>query len=249
MGNYVILFLSLYWGNRSDWASTYQYDETDDPLFRSFMQSGMARVIVTVRPGFEAAVNYYMQTGQIWNGGEVPIIDNELFVSIADELKEIKAVKEGKAWWNVVPTSLTILQAQSIGLTVEKALPENEDYSDFENPDDVPRPENFEISNSQLGVEILEKSASIVGKIEGAEHVPCKIVLKQFNGEIKAIDYKDDNGNYELLNLEPGNYELLLDADNNLPSDRFEIIQGAKAITVELIKDQVLEVNLEVHGS
>lgn len=241
-------FYPYYWGNRSDWASTYQYDETNDPLFRSFMQSGMARVIVTVRPGFEAAVNYYMQTGQIWNGGEVPIIDNELFISIADELKEIKAVKEGKAWYNVVPTSLTILQAQSIGLVVEKALPENEDYSDFENPNDVPRPENFEISNSQLGGAIVEKSASIVGRIRGAENVPCKIVLKQFNGEIIAIDYKDaTTGDFELLNLEPGNYELLLDADNNLPSEQYEVVEGAKAITLELVEDQVLEVNLEVN--
>ncbi|CAM4344097.1 hypothetical protein [Flavobacterium terrigena] len=241
-------FYPFYWGNRSDWASTYQYNETNDPLFRSFMQSGMARVVVTVRPGFEAAVNYYMQTGQIWNGGEVPIIDNELFVSIADELRNTKATKDGKAWWNIVPTSLTILQAQSIGLEVEKALPENEDYSDFENPDDVPRPENFNISNSQLGGASVEKSASIVGRILGADNVPCKIVLKQFNGEIKAIDYKDSTGKYELLNLEPGNYELLLDADNNLRSDQYEIIDGAKAITLELEENQTLEVNLEVHG-
>ena len=31
----------------------------------------MARVVVTVKPGFEDAVNFYMSTGKIWNGGEV----------------------------------------------------------------------------------------------------------------------------------------------------------------------------------
>ena len=45
-------FYPYYWGNKNDWAQLYQYDN-NDPLFRSFMQSGMALVVVTVRPGFE----------------------------------------------------------------------------------------------------------------------------------------------------------------------------------------------------
>ncbi|VXB82613.1 conserved hypothetical protein [Flavobacterium sp. 9AF] len=145
-----------YWGNRSEWATLYQYDDSNDPLFRNFMQAGMARVVVTVRPGFEEAVRYYMQTGQIWNGGEVPVIEDELFMSIVDELREPLGQKEGKAWITRVPTSLTILQADSIGLKVEKALPCNCDdvNSDtFEDPDAIPCNSNFVISNSQLNQE------------------------------------------------------------------------------------------------
>ncbi|NJM78989.1 MAG: hypothetical protein HC854_03990 [Flavobacterium sp.] len=148
-------FYPYYWGKRDNWASLYQYDN-NDPLFRSFMQSGMARVIVTVRPGFEEAVNYYMQTGQIWNGGEVPVIEDELFLSIVDELQQPVGKKEGKAWPTRIPTSLTILQADSIGLKVTKALPYDSDLSDFENPDEVPQPTGFEVTGSQLNTTVAK---------------------------------------------------------------------------------------------
>lgn len=142
-------FYPYYWGARESWANLYQY-ENNDPLFRSFMQAGMARVIVTVRPGFEEAVGYYMQTGQIWNGGEVPVIEDKLFLSIVDELRQPEGQKEGKAWATRIPTSLTILQADSIGLKVDKALPYDENLSDFEDPASVPHSPNFHITGAQM---------------------------------------------------------------------------------------------------
>lgn len=96
--------------------------ENDDPLFRSFLQSGMARVIVTVRPGFEEAVNWYMTTGEIWNGGQVPTIDDPMFLSIVDELRKPAGEVED-VWQSRVPTSLTIIQAGAAGLNVVNALP------------------------------------------------------------------------------------------------------------------------------
>lgn len=142
-------FYPYYWGSRESWPALYQY-ENNDPLFRSFMQAGMARVIVTVRPGFEDAVRYYMQTGQIWNGGEVPVIEDKLFMSIVDELSKPEGQKEGKAWATRLPTALTILQADSIGLKVDKALPYDEDLSDYEDPTSVPHSPNFHITGAQL---------------------------------------------------------------------------------------------------
>jgi hypothetical protein len=142
-------FYPYYWGDRKSWAQLYQYDN-NDPLFRNFMQAGMARAIVTVRPGFEEAVSYYMQTGQIWNGGEVPVIEDKLFMSIVDELRQPKGQKEGKAWATRLPTALTILQADSIGLKVEQALPYNEDLSDFEDPTQVPQSPNFHINETPM---------------------------------------------------------------------------------------------------
>lgn len=130
-----------YWGGKKDWTALYQYDESNDPLFRNFMQSGMARVIATVRPGFEEAVRYFLQTGKIWNGGEVPLIEDELFMSIVEELEEQEGKQEGKAWITRLPTALTILQADSIGLIVEKALPCNceDEINDetYENPEEA----------------------------------------------------------------------------------------------------------------
>lgn len=140
-----------YWGNRNNWADLYQFED-NDAIFRAFMQSGMARVIVTVRPGFEEAVRHFLATGQIWNGGEVPVIDDPLFLSIVDELRSPEATKEGEPWRERIPTALTILQANSIGLKVEKALPcycepdatFNDDLGDICG-------NNFELNNNQIG--------------------------------------------------------------------------------------------------
>jgi hypothetical protein len=154
-----------YWGNRQNWVDLYQSENTD-PLFRNFLQSGMARVIVTVRPGFEDSVQFYLATGKIWNGGEVPVIGDELYLSIVDEMKEPKGKKEGKAWLTRIPTALNILQAESIGLKVAHALPfTTENPDDFEVPSEVITPGkfNFEKNDNLLGVEPGEEQKIITG--------------------------------------------------------------------------------------
>ncbi len=238
-------FYPYYWGDRQDWSQLYQYDN-NDPLFRHFMQAGMARVIVTVRPGFEEAVRYYMQTGQIWNGGEVPVIDDELFLSIVDELRQPEGKKEGKAWPTRLPTSLTILQAQTIGLNVTKALPFDEDLSDFENTEDVPHSNALDITNAEIGGGLNLTSAKLVGRIEGNESIEAKIVLKNIDGSLRNLDYCDESGSWEISGIPAGKYELLLDAEDDFPTDDFEVLEGSKALTVELENDQTLEVNLKL---
>ncbi|CEJ68013.1 hypothetical protein BN1195_00295 [Chryseobacterium oranimense G311] len=144
-----------YWGSKQNWMNLYQSEDID-PLFRAFMQSGMARVVVTVRPGFEEAVQFYMATGKIWNGGEVPVIGDDLYLSIVDEMKEPKGLKQGKAWITRLPTALNILQAESIGLKVKHALPfSTEDPEEFEVPSDVITEEkfNFESNTNLLGIQ------------------------------------------------------------------------------------------------
>lgn len=235
-----------YWGNRQDWASLYNNEESNDPLFRNFMQAGMARVIVTVRPGFEEAVRYYMQTGQIWNGGEVPVIEDELYLSIIDELRQPQGEKLGKAWWTRIPTPLTILQAQSIGLKVTKALPYNDDLSDFENPDEVPQSDQLDFDEALLGNESVVTTARLVGNIGGNEGIESKIVLKRVDGIIQDLTYCDTSGTWELNNLPAGRYELLLDADDDFPSNQFVVMEGSKEQVVELEDGQSIEINLEV---
>ncbi|WP_238639951.1 hypothetical protein [Chryseobacterium elymi] len=152
-----------YWGNRANWGDLYQFDD-NDPVFRAFMQSGMARVIVTVRPGFEEAVRHFLATGQIWNGGEIPVIDDPLFLSIVDELRSPKATKEGEPWREKIPTSLTILQAGSIGLKVEKALPCNcEPGVKFDDELGSICETNFLPNDHLLGVETTEGQKVISG--------------------------------------------------------------------------------------
>ena len=95
------------------------------------MQSGMARVIVTVKPGFEDAVMHYMATGQIWNGGQMPVIGNPLYLSIVDELKEQEYVIE-ESWETVVPTALVALQSSGVAIDAQ-GLPCGDECLDHAN--------------------------------------------------------------------------------------------------------------------
>jgi hypothetical protein len=241
-------FYPFYWGNRDEWGQTYQFEQTHDNLFKSFMQSGMARVIVTVRPGFEEAVRYYMQTGQIWSGGEVPVIGDKMFLSVVDELKKPSGDKRGKAWPTRVPTSMTILQAQSIGLTVTKALPSlDNELSDFENPAEVPQSSQIDIElDAQIGGANPTGIARLVGSITGNQGIEAKIVLKKIDGATQDITYCNTNGTWELNNIPAGRYELFLDANNDFPADTFEVTTGSKQQVVELEDGQVIEIDLTV---
>lgn len=141
----------FYWGDRKKWTDMYQFDD-NDPTFRAFMQSGMARVIITVRPGFEEAVRHFLATGQIWSGGEVPVIDDPMFLSIVDEMRAAVGEKQGEPWREKIPTALTILQADSIGLKVEKALPCNcEPGVKFDDQLGEMCGSNFALNNNQIG--------------------------------------------------------------------------------------------------
>ncbi len=137
-------FYPYYWANRSHWQEMYLSEETD-PLFRNFLQAGMARVIVTVKPGYEDAVQFFMTTGRIWNGGEVPVIGDPMYLSIVDELREPAGKPQGNYWITRVPTTLTILQAGSAGLKVDNALPifPEKDPENCENPTELEKVSAF----------------------------------------------------------------------------------------------------------
>ena len=71
-----------------------------------------------------------METGRIWNGsGLVVDTDDELYLSIVDEMTEIKGFIDGDEWETIVPSDLTIIQAKSAFLE-DEGLPcceENDD--------------------------------------------------------------------------------------------------------------------------
>lgn len=160
-------FYPYYWGSKNEWKDLYQ-SESIDPLFRSFLQSGMARVVVTVKPGFEDVVQFYMSTGKIWNGGEVPVIGDPMYLSIVDEMREPTGEKVGKFWMTRIPTSLNILQAQSIGLEVSEALPFTpENAVDCENPEMLVDPGKFPFKNENALLNGGESSIEIEEVISG----------------------------------------------------------------------------------
>lgn len=116
------LFYPYYWADPCKWIELFQSTDANDPIFQSFLQSGMARVVVPVKVGFEEAVSFFMETGEIWNGGGL-VLDSEsdLYISIVEEMSEIEGFVE-EEWQTTVPTSLTIVQNQSAALD-EGGLP------------------------------------------------------------------------------------------------------------------------------
>ncbi|WP_099098823.1 hypothetical protein [Tenacibaculum agarivorans] len=123
----------FYKAGEEAWVKSFDYENSNDPIFKAFLQSGMARAVVPVRPGFEKAVNWFMNTGEIWNGqGMVTDTEDELYVSVAEEMLNPIGEVEG-TWETRVPTALTILQADSVVLD-EGGLPCNlncDDTSEF----------------------------------------------------------------------------------------------------------------------
>jgi hypothetical protein len=110
--------LPYYWGHPDRWTELYQLEDTD-PLFTNFLQSGSATVTVPVKPGMEKHLMYYIHTGKMWMGGDVPAIDtalnNYLDAELADYDPLADPVEEAR-WKDTVPTSLTVLQQDANGV-------------------------------------------------------------------------------------------------------------------------------------
>jgi hypothetical protein len=83
------LFYPYFWARKCTWEEKLQ-EEADNMLFQRFLRAGYARVSVSVRPGFEGHVNYFLKTKQIWGETGEPPIAGPDFVPIYQEIKEDK---------------------------------------------------------------------------------------------------------------------------------------------------------------
>ncbi len=109
-------FYPYFWGREANWFNRAMLTG-DDPLFAEFLKAGEARVAVPVRPGFEAAVLHFLDTGEIWNGGDVPKIGSALYVSIVQEIEDSQRDPEMTLldqWEVAVPTSLVKLRPDGL---------------------------------------------------------------------------------------------------------------------------------------
>jgi hypothetical protein len=107
------LFYPYMWAKQQRWVDMVAQNDAD-PLFKRFLAAGFARCVAPVRPGYEKALMYFLKTGEIWEGGEPPTINDPLYVSIVDSLKELdhapdEGVPEGDPWEVKLPTSLVML--------------------------------------------------------------------------------------------------------------------------------------------
>jgi hypothetical protein len=104
-----------FWARKQTWADRFRRQDVD-PIFLEFLQAGAARIVAPVRPGFEAAIVHFLETGEIWNGsGSPPPINSPLYVSIVEEISERTGAPQGEIpvgdpWPTVLPTPLVILR-------------------------------------------------------------------------------------------------------------------------------------------
>ena len=106
-----------FWGRHARWITALHLTDPDSD-FAAFLRAGAARVQVPVRPGFERAVAYYCQMGAIWEGNDVPLIGDSLYVPIVEEISaKLGKLDEGVPYpedsvpWEVkIPTSLVVVQ-------------------------------------------------------------------------------------------------------------------------------------------
>jgi hypothetical protein len=105
-----------YWKAKSQWPQAIVL-ENADPAFGDFLRAGSARVVVPVRPGFELAVCHHLGVNPPlpWQAGSPPIIDDEPYLSIAEEIKSAQTpsappVRIDTPWPVRLPTSLIHLQ-------------------------------------------------------------------------------------------------------------------------------------------
>ncbi|WP_131763741.1 hypothetical protein, partial [Actinomadura fibrosa] len=105
------------WGRRARWISALNITDPDAD-FAAFLRAGAARVQVPVRPGFESAVAYFVYTGNIWDGNDVPRINDDLYVPIIDEITTnlgkldngVPYPANSKPWEVIIPTDLVLVQ-------------------------------------------------------------------------------------------------------------------------------------------
>jgi hypothetical protein len=83
------IFYPYFWSNKREWLNLLRTDDVD-PVFAEFLKAGAARVMVPIRRNYEEAVYHFLETdrGCIWDGGDRPHIDQNLYISLVDEIRE-----------------------------------------------------------------------------------------------------------------------------------------------------------------
>lgn len=115
--NVSYIFYPFFWARKNRWLELFNIEDVD-PNFQSFLQAGIVRVVVPVRPGFEAHVEHFRRTGEIWSGAEPPAIGDPDFLSVAAEIQAATGAPGdeepvGDPWDIILPTPLVYLRADN----------------------------------------------------------------------------------------------------------------------------------------
>lgn len=117
------IFHPYYWGKEGDWNKLIKEKSSADYIFQAFLQSGMAKLTLPVKIGYEKAVLYFFDTGKVWMGHDF-LLDSES--DPYNTIDSLRIPEEGDedyeppaTWFTRVPTSLTIIQSSSAPLDAD----------------------------------------------------------------------------------------------------------------------------------
>lgn len=115
-------FYPYYYNPKCGWHKLLQTN-SDDPIFEAFLQSGLAKVMVPVRPQYEKAVMWYLETGEICTEGNLTAeTDDDRYLSLLKELNNSNEAVVIDKWQTRVPSTLTIIQSKSTYLDDTQGL-------------------------------------------------------------------------------------------------------------------------------
>lgn len=108
-----------YWQDKANWAGDAIMDAGADPEHTAFQTAGAARVVVPARVGFEDAVNFFLASGIIWSGSDVPTVDDSAYLAIQEEIADALGAGPGPTQRQALdpirlPTTLIWLQADGV---------------------------------------------------------------------------------------------------------------------------------------
>jgi len=115
--NIMYTYYPYFWGRRARWGELILIQDIS-PQFEEFLKAGAARVVVPVRPGFEAALAHYHETGDVWMGEDIPDMFSPKYVSIIQEIKARNFAPEDEIlveeWDVTLPTTLVVLKKDAV---------------------------------------------------------------------------------------------------------------------------------------
>ncbi len=118
------VFYPYYYSPQCKWYELMQTKSENDLVFEAFLQSGLAKVLVPVRPQFEKAVLWYIKTGEIYTEGNIVAGNGEeQDLSLVSEIQNQGEEVVEDTWETRIPSTLTIIQAKSTYLEDENGLP------------------------------------------------------------------------------------------------------------------------------
>lgn len=115
------VFYPYFWASQPKWIELLSRNDETDPNMTAFLRAGSCKVLLAITPAYESAVLHFLATREPWSGGPSPVIGDPLYIPLYEEIRKNQddtrdAIPEGEPWTFTLPTSLVVLDDESVTL-------------------------------------------------------------------------------------------------------------------------------------